>query len=387
MNKTDDEYARIAETVFPEETPVQEPPLSNDELNRIAERAIFDGFLKFSDLIHIMAAEEGYKAVLPTLWRFSILPSFQGKGQFDLETLDLETREDRFLAWKVLLSMWGDLSPFCSLSRHFNLYREQFGKLEVWHWPEEYDFVNLEEYQEFLKDMGQGVNMNLSLPARLYPSEAKTITPTAVTPTETIASENFLQRGGDIWRFRYLRKDVPPIRDSKGIRYIAKLLRNPRKAIHVNELVAFMPIEETEFSNRIGEELEGIGMRKTSKLGDSGEAWDEEDINRLGNNEKVKLLKEVSQQKEKAEREGDFLLKKELREKERVIYNQLMNEMKKSRDVTDNIRKAVSKAIKMALTRIKEKNPALYDHLQKSITTGTTCMYNPPDDISWTVSL
>jgi hypothetical protein len=49
---------------------------------------------------------------------------------------------------------------------------------------------------------------------------------------------------------------------------------------------------------------------------------------------------------------------------------------------------SVTKAIRSALGRIAEHDPALAEHLDRSIRTGTLCAYEPParDPIAWLLS-
>ena len=49
----------------------------------------------------------------------------------------------------------------------------------------------------------------------------------------------------------------------------------------------------------------------------------------------------------------------------------------------ERARKAVTGRIRDSIARIARHHPALAEHLDKSISTGTTCSYTPPDEIHW----
>ena len=85
------------------------------------------------------------------------------------------------------------------------------------------------------------------------------------------------------------------------------------------------------------------------------------------------------------------MLLEELGKEEEAIFHELKTyfrpngKPKREQGPTDNIRRAVQARIKNALEAIKKMHSSLYDHLKRSIRTGTTCIYSPPDDIPWVV--
>ncbi len=59
---------------------------------------------------------------------------------------------------------------------------------------------------------------------------------------------------------------------------------------------------------------------------------------------------------------------------------------RKFADEAERTRKAVSKAIKESLDKLKGKkegNPALWKHFHKTIHTGTCCSYKPEHPMNW----
>jgi hypothetical protein len=53
----------------------------------------------------------------------------------------------------------------------------------------------------------------------------------------------------------------------------------------------------------------------------------------------------------------------------------------------DRARSAVTQRIKDALTRIAREHPEAGRHLQRSVRTGTACVYEPDGPVAWTVEL
>jgi hypothetical protein len=52
-------------------------------------------------------------------------------------------------------------------------------------------------------------------------------------------------------------------------------------------------------------------------------------------------------------------------------------------DDAERARKAVSGRIRDSLRRLHDRHPVLAEHLEASITTGTSCRYDPTEDITW----
>ncbi len=52
-------------------------------------------------------------------------------------------------------------------------------------------------------------------------------------------------------------------------------------------------------------------------------------------------------------------------------------------DAAERTRKAVTERIRNSLRRLDERHPALAEHLRQSVSTGSTCRYDPPEPIRW----
>ena len=169
------------------------------------------------------------------------------------------------------------------------------------------------------------------------------------------------RREGDYWSVAFGgRSDL--LRDSKGLQYLARLLDSPGREVHVLDLVG-------------GLTAEGEGL---ADAGDAGELLDhrakeayrrrleeiEEDIS-------VGHAAGDAQRVTQAEAERLFLRK----ELARAVG--LGGRDRRAGSATERARSAVTRAIRHALLRIREHNPALSQHFDRSIRTGAWCAYVP----------
>jgi hypothetical protein len=213
-----------------------------------------------------LAAEEDNKNILPKLWEVFDC-NFSGRK------LKADTPNGQKIGWYKLLRRLtgiGSLTNYAdpllgrmpAMLNYLNLYNQDraSGKRKIKPIKDrnDTDFIKLEELQDYLKKIKEAFKVNLALPKRLFPSQAQSI-----TSTENVVSENTFRKKGDVWIISYRGENLPLLRDSKGLRYIAELLRNPGKEIHVSQLVESMPIPETEFGMITEEQLEEKHMRKT----------------------------------------------------------------------------------------------------------------------------
>jgi eukaryotic-like serine/threonine-protein kinase len=193
------------------------------------------------------------------------------------------------------------------------------------------------------------------------------VPPKAAEPT---ASPNVFRRDGEYWSVAY-EQDAFRLKDSKGLRYLARLLGEPGLEHHALDLVA-------------GERGVGRADRKlepgllSSPFGNAGETLDPqakaEYRRRLGELEGE--LDEARafgdpERAARAEEERDFLV----RELAGAIG--LGGRDRRMGSAAERARVSVTRAIRSALARIQEHSPALGDHLERTIHTGTFCSYGP----------
>jgi len=143
---------------------------------------------------------------------------------------------------------------------------------------------------------------------------------------ESIRSEKpqfVFRKPGDFWEIIFEGKEVPPLKDEKGMHYIAYLLRHPNQTIHVLKLVEEVDGTPLPVDNAIFSQM-------------SEERWAEEGLS-------ISSLREAG----------------------------------------DKARVAVRNRISASRKKIQEKHPELGQHLRNSIKTGFSCMYTPAKAIPW----
>ena len=189
--------------------------------------------------------------------------------------------------------------------------------------------------------------------------------------TGPLAEGNVLRREGDYWSVTFEGRTIR-LRDLKGLRHLARLLAEPGKRFHVLDMVAAAPNGLRDAS------LGAEARRELASTSDAGELLDaqakeayrrrlseiEEDIaeaTATGDTERVV----------RADAEREFLI----RELSRAIG--LGGRDRRAGSAPERARASVTRAIRQAMARIREHDPALGEHLARAIRTGTYCVYLP----------
>jgi tetratricopeptide (TPR) repeat protein len=181
-------------------------------------------------------------------------------------------------------------------------------------------------------------------------------------------ARNVFRRDGDYWTLVFGGSTVH-VRDLKGLRYLARLLGEPSRELHVLDLVA----AETN-----GVALADGAAARPAAFGDAGEMLDarakaayrrrlaeiEEDI------EEAHASGDAAREAQ-ADLERDFLI----RELSRAVG--LSGRGRRAGDASERARAAVTRAVRQAMARIDEQLPELGEHLDRTIRTGTYCSYQP----------
>jgi tetratricopeptide (TPR) repeat protein len=182
---------------------------------------------------------------------------------------------------------------------------------------------------------------------------------------------NVFRREGDHWLLVFKGRTVR-VRDLKGMHYLAWLLAHPGREFQVLALVAAE-------SNPAGAvETNRVADLPQAMLGDAGELLDEraksayrrrlaeieEDI------EQARALGDAEREAQ-ADAERDFLV----RELSRAVG--LGGRDRRAASASERARAAVTRAIRLAIDRIREHHPELGEHLDGAIRTGTHCAYLP----------
>ena len=182
---------------------------------------------------------------------------------------------------------------------------------------------------------------------------------------------NLFRREGDYWSVVFEGHTVR-VRDLKGMRYLARLLADPGREFHVLALVA------AESGQASGPESDRAADLPHTGPGDAGEMLDarakdtyrrrlaeiEDDI------EQARAFGDTERAAQ-ADTERDFLI----RELSRAVG--LGGRDRRAASTSERARVSVTRAVRQAIVAVGEHHPALGDHLERAIRTGTYCAYAP----------
>ena len=198
-------------------------------------------------------------------------------------------------------------------------------------------------------------------------------------------SSTILRREGEVWTVEWAGK-TSQLKDSKGLGYIAHLLRYPAQEFHVLDLVApgsYTGEQVGEFTGGRDEDLRqshtrGFDGYGQNAFGDAGEMLDARAKaaykKRLAElREEVAEARRLNQAKsaQKAEDEAAAIT----RELARAVG--LSGRDRRAASSIERARVNIARAVKATIQKIAKSNAALGRHLTKSIRTGTFCSYIP----------
>ncbi len=182
---------------------------------------------------------------------------------------------------------------------------------------------------------------------------------------------NVLCCEGDSWLVVFGGRTAR-LRGSKGLRYLARLLADPGREITALELVA-LERGAPDSGNDAVEAGLGLGVQ-----GPAGPLLDARAIEayrrRLAEiDEDIAEARAAgdSPRAAQADSERDFLV----RELARAVG--LGGRERHAGSASERARSAVTRAVRQALSRIREHHAPLADHLDRTIRTGTCCVYLP----------
>ncbi len=177
---------------------------------------------------------------------------------------------------------------------------------------------------------------------------------------------NVFHRDGDTWTVSY-RGATVRLRDAKGLRYLARLLAQPGREVHVSDLAAESTGgEQAPLSGSGGEALDAAAtqayrLRLAELEADVTEATEWNDPERAA----------------RAQAEIDALT-----EQLAGAYG-LGDRTRTLADPAERIRKAVTNRIRDSIARIDRQHEALGRHLANAVHTGTFCCYRPQTPTAW----
>ncbi len=170
------------------------------------------------------------------------------------------------------------------------------------------------------------------------------------------------RREGEYWTIVYAGA-VCRLKDSRGLHYIAHLLRHPGREFHALDLTAAV----------------GGGPGR----GDSGQRDTGPLLDTAAKDAYRRRLDELREELGEAERFNDAGHAARAREEIEALTEQLAGAVglggrdRVAAADAERARVAVTQGIKTAVRRVADGIPALGDHLSRSIKTGTFCVYAP----------
>ena len=179
---------------------------------------------------------------------------------------------------------------------------------------------------------------------------------------------NVFRREGDYWSVVFDGRTVR-VRDLKGIRYLAQLLANPGREIHVLDLVAGetgKPMALGDAGAMLDERAKSAYRRRLGEI--------EDDI------EQARALEDAVREAQ-ADTERDFLV----RELARAVG--LGGRDRRATSASERARSGVTRAVRQGIAGIGEHHSPLGEHLDQTVRTGTYCAYvpDPGAQVVWTL--
>jgi tetratricopeptide (TPR) repeat protein len=193
----------------------------------------------------------------------------------------------------------------------------------------------------------------------------------ANSTTSTAQTDNMLRREGDFWTMAFCGPTFR-LRDSKGLHYLARLLASPGQELHVLDLVA------TENQQPSGTATADDLRELTSRELRADDLLDAQakDVYR-------RRLREIEADIGEAEAMGDGERLLQAKTERSFLAHELARAVglggkgRRAGTLSERARASVTKALRQAITRIEAYDPAMAQHLERAIRTGTYCAYLP----------
>ncbi len=165
---------------------------------------------------------------------------------------------------------------------------------------------------------------------------------------------------GDVWMFSYDGHEIA-LRASKGVADLVELLTHPGREISSLDLMGAGVVASTE-----SEHLDATARRDYERR-----------------------IRELQEDIVRAEDDHDLGTAEKHRVEMDLLVDQLTAAMglggrsRTTSDPAERARSAVTQRVRSTLKRVREHHPALGAHLDRSVTTGLFCRYEPDDGTVW----
>jgi len=206
--------------------------------------------------------------------------------------------------------------------------------------------------------------------------------PRAARAADGIASWSVCRREGEYWSIAFAGQGFR-LKDVKGLHYLAYLLRNPGREFHVLDLAAAgqgVPAGGPRTSPARDDDL------RPARLSDTGPVLDEQ-----AKAAYRARLRELEEELAEATSWADPVRAARARQEMQFLADELAAAVglggrdRRTGSAAERARVNITRAIRAAVARIRAHSPALADHLDATIHTGTFCCYapDPRAPITW----
>jgi tetratricopeptide (TPR) repeat protein len=210
-------------------------------------------------------------------------------------------------------------------------------------------------------------------------------------PPETLHKGVF-RKEGEYWAVGFGGNSFR-LKDTKGLGYLAHLLRHPGTEFHVLDLAGGIAGQRDDDEAgrseqrlpRRDEDLEKAGIH-IGGLGDAGEMLDEQSKSAYR-----RRLSDLREQLEEAKELGDVERAEQAEQEIEALTRELSRAVglggrnRRAMSASERARQSISKTIKSVLERIEQSDTKLADIFARCIKTGNFCSYQPDPEfqIAW----
>jgi predicted ATPase len=208
--------------------------------------------------------------------------------------------------------------------------------------------------------------------SHLDPTPGRDDTPSSALPE----TENVFRKEGDYWAVAFAGTTIR-LKDSKGLRDIARLLATPGREVAAVDLAWASGPDTSGRSASIG--TLGLGVETHA-----GETLDAE-----ARAEYRLRLADLQQEIADADAGNDLERASRAREEREFLVAELAAALglggraRKMLDPSERARKAVTGRVREAISHIEKAHLELGRHLRRSVRTGSFCLYDPPAPTGW----
>ena len=189
------------------------------------------------------------------------------------------------------------------------------------------------------------------------------------------AASDVFRREGEYWTVCY-EGSVVRLKDTKGLRHLARLLAHPGRELRATDLEA----AESQAAAAVtaGREAAGAELGVRSDLGDAGELLDA----RAKASYKARL-DDLRAELEEAERFHDLVRAARARHERDFLVGELARAVglggrdRRAASHAERARLNATRAIRAAIANLGRASPSLGRHLAATIRTGRYCCYTP----------